>query len=272
MPPKQASETVCSARQYLLTGENDRAFAQLKQALEIDPENQAAVELEHEVKRRENLIAEVRSLTERGESAMQTGDNKCALKYFNKALDLFENVDRDSSERHAVEHDLEQVNEVLALQSQGEAQVASDKLDDAIRSFAQALAIEPQNEELHTLLKKAQQLREKQNQAQTLVDEGVAFYEIKDFDASEDKMRQALEIWPHCSDAKTWLGKIEAARDKQALDDAAAKRANAAALAATQAALPESAGCRLAVGPQFHALGQPPARPQPRVLGRSARC
>eukprot|EP01047_Picozoa_sp_COSAG01_P006888 COSAG01_NODE_254_length_20214_cov_25.086254_7_plen_135_part_00 len=44
---------------------------------------------------------QVRSITERGEQAMAAGENQKALKYFNKALDLFEDdVDNDSSERH----------------------------------------------------------------------------------------------------------------------------------------------------------------------------
>eukprot|EP01047_Picozoa_sp_COSAG01_P006889 COSAG01_NODE_254_length_20214_cov_25.086254_8_plen_95_part_00 len=42
----------------------------------------------------------------------------------------------------------------------GEAQIASRKLEEAVRSFAQALAIEPHNDELHACMKRAQEKRE----------------------------------------------------------------------------------------------------------------
>jgi tetratricopeptide (TPR) repeat protein len=179
---------------------------------------------------------QVRSITERGEQAMAAGENQKALKYFNKALDLFEDVDRDSSERHrrrgVCRHRFSQllstgvlhmtapvlikkggthldrrrarpregqrrggaagavsvmrrtascidspnlpprlpparpsalcltVENVRLRSHRGEAQIASRKLEEAVRSFAQALAIEPHNDELHACMKRAQEKRE----------------------------------------------------------------------------------------------------------------
>ena len=213
---KQVDELLEKARRLLAAGDTDGALCAMKEALALDPENAEVLALDAEAERKKSILDEIRGLTEKGEEAMKGGHNKKALKYFNKALDVFKEAGvEESAEKTVVDDDLALVNEVLVLTKQGEAQFASEKFAEAVASFEQALAIEPESEALQDWLKKAEDAASCGQKADALVDEGIVLFQAKSIDDAEGKFNGALEVCPGHARALEWLANCVAARQEE---------------------------------------------------------
>lgn len=109
----------------------------------------------------------------------------------------------------AVDRDIGHVNDVLALQKQGEAQMGAYEYEKAKASFREGLAIEPENDALKVFLEKATTDAAKWVSAEELEDQGIALFQgaPQDVPGAVAKFEAALKIWPEHARALEWLGR-----------------------------------------------------------------
>jgi tetratricopeptide (TPR) repeat protein len=223
---KYVESLLDKARRLLQAGDEDGALVCVRSAMAADPENAQALALEREVAERKRKEDDVQGLLARGEKEMIAGNNSKAMGYFEHALQLIDELDQNDSEDKAVaDRDIANVNEAMALQTQGQAQCGAHEYERGKDSFQKALAIEPENPALQELLKEAIEDAAKWSKASELEDEGITLFNAdpQDLAGAVAKFEQALEAWPHDLRALEWLGRCREAEKAAAAAAAAAE-------------------------------------------------
>jgi tetratricopeptide (TPR) repeat protein len=223
---KYVESLLDKARRLLQAGDEDGALVCVRSAMAADPENAQALALEREVAERKRKEDDVQGLLARGEKEMIAGNNSKAMGYFEHALQLIDELDQNDSEDKAVaDRDIANVNEAMALQTQGQAQCGAHEYERGKDSFQKALAIEPENPALQELLKEAIEDAAKWSKASELEDEGITLFNAdpQDLAGAVAKFEEALEAWPHDLRALEWLGRCREAEKAAAAAAAAAE-------------------------------------------------
>lgn len=203
LKPKDTLILYNLAMLYSDSGEFENALDSLTKLRQISPSDTQAQNLKVEI-----LLAAVIQLKQEASNKSLEGDLLGAKQAYEKILKL----ERDNNDARTNLRQLAQKigDEVARLRKDGEAAIGAGNTAEAIQSWNQALALDPDNKAVKAQLKNMR--AEKDETLKAYVKQGDEELRLGNYQKAEKQYRKALEIDPSFTEAKQ---KIKNSRDRR---------------------------------------------------------
>jgi Flp pilus assembly protein TadD len=202
------------------------AVAATDRALQLEPHSQQFESEREKIVREQAMLGQVRVLQQQGEAALADGRAQEAVTLFDRAVALAPHDAELRAEDEEAKAELQHSRRKQELWDQGRAQMASKHFAVAAATLAQALALDPADQQLSAEAAEARRLAEAQAEWGRLLTQARGGVGLRHYDDAVATFDQALELG-HAFVQPTEHAAVRAERDD------AARRARVAALVAT---------------------------------------
>jgi type II secretory pathway component GspD/PulD (secretin)/tetratricopeptide (TPR) repeat protein len=246
---KQVEGHLDRAEDLINRGRYEDAMAELEKVRELQPQNQIAQQLERRARlaqeeEKNQAVAEARAremeqknrqveeLIEKARRALRKDDYEEAMALVTQATTILPNneeakqVGREAAAMKAKadrEAEIERLREEIDRRLvEANTYLSRKQYDRAIEITKQVLLIDENNPEALRIREKAEEgrleLAQEANlqEARAHFERAEVFYDQKEWDAAEEELRKALELYPNHSESRRLMDRIADAREREA--------------------------------------------------------
>jgi len=191
-------------------GDYSGAVKCCKMALELAPRSKKLKKLLDEASQ---LLGQANDKSE-AEKLKALGDNEMEMGNFEDAVEAYEaalRLDPDNKVIQNLRDEAAKRAKAKELIKLGKEELKEKKYAMAVQTFADARKLDPKSKKLKKLYEESLAKCQEQEEAQSLVKEGIELFNADQFQEARDKFEDACDKDPENEDAEAWLAKAKAA-------------------------------------------------------------
>ena len=208
----ELSDLIAEGKSYLEEKNCSDAFSRFKTVLKLDPNNQEALDLISECKRKQKELQRINTLFSTGKKYFEKGNHKEALNAFKEIIVLNPVHSESNGYIEKIQRRIEQSELVEKLISEAESHLKKRKFEQAIETYKEILKIEPQNQRALSELQQAEKTLAQLAELNGLIAEGKSYLEDHNYSDALSRFKTALKLDPNNQEV---LGLIAECENKQ---------------------------------------------------------
>lgn len=208
---REAKALVSKGISALNAEDFEDAIVYFEDALDLDPDNQAAREYLTAARqaRKKRQTQDFDRLVERGEIALRTEDYDAAVRYFEQAMEMADTVDLDTQEIEEkmtrARSNRDQVERLETLVQEGRQALRAGEFGVSVDRFSRALALDPDDPELQEWDRKAREVQEAVRRSEAALIAGK-------YDVASHALESALNEVPNSPALESRLREVQVQR------------------------------------------------------------